>query len=239
MRSLAIGHALLVLAAGASVLAGCAASRAATEDGGARASGEDVDVVGTWRDCHTTIVFAPDGTSRMIDHRRGCSATGHWQVDGSTLIGAIDATDCEGLRAGDPRQVVRAGRGLLMIDPETGAVSRYADEATPHALWRFEDATRATLARIVGDPAEAFGAGCYWSEDEACGGLFSCSGSIGTWRVEDGVLRGSALCGGDCPCSVTIEGVPEDDGSFAATYRGANCDRIFDGTFTARRLPEP
>jgi hypothetical protein len=225
-------------------LSGCAGSRSLEPDASVM-PGADVDVVGRWHDCNVTLTFEADGRGSLVDHRRGCTTTGTWSVEGRVLRGAWGATDCdEPPGESEPTEVFRAPGGLVMVHPETGAVSRYASDETPHGTWILEGAdasgaVRTSIARIVGDPSEGFGSGCYWSADEMCGGLFSCSGAITTWRLDEGTLRGAATCGGDCPCSVTIDGMLQEDGAIDGTFRGANCDRTFDGTLTARTEPEP
>ena len=48
----------------------------------------------------------------------------------------------------------------------------------------------------------------------------------------DGETNWAARCTGDCPCAAIITIENETDTTIEGRYNGANCARIFDGTFT-------
>ncbi|MGE3635172.1 MAG: hypothetical protein AB7P00_35040 [Sandaracinaceae bacterium] len=201
-----------------------------------------VDVVGTWHDCRSTLIYGADGTTTAINHELDdCTARGTYVLDGDVLMTTWPEAACGFGPTSTRRRVVRGERGLTSIDLATGSVSQRADGSMfEHVLYRIvgmdegSTSTGQTVLSVVGDPSDSFGSGCYWSEDGACGGLFSCSGEVAQWRFEDGDrLNASISCGGGCPCGAIVTGTRVADGSIDGTYDGVNCDHRFAGTFTA------
>ena len=69
--------------------------------------------------------------------------------------------------------------------------------------------------------------------------MWSCSrwGTVVQWRFEeDGRFVGSVSCQGGCPCGAVLQGSGEEEGPITGTYLGSNCDRQYEGTFTATPL---
>lgn len=212
-------------------LSSCSTSRgldASVED--APLARRDLDPIGRWEACRRTWIFGADGSAQRIEHALGCSARGAWSVSGSTLTVTWESDACEsaepfvaeGLRTTDGLLLSVAGVRTDQLAPEGALIERY----------RFEDdAGHRTIARRVGGP---FGGACYWSEDGACGGLFSCSGRILEWRAGDASIIASTSCTGDCPCGAVLHLTPNASG-YDVTYDGVNCDGPYTGT--ARATP--
>ncbi len=221
------------------LLLGCGTNVIAVDAGpGAPMS---VDVSGTWHDCDASLTYAPGGIASSVEHRTGCVSSGTWRMIGPDLVETIWTTSsCGGEEVLSVLRAFLGEGGITLVDPDTAAVRRLADDATPHALWLLEGSdgseTRSTTASVVGNPEEAFGSGCYWSTDDECGGLFSCGGSVRVWELEGSRFSASTSCTGGCPCGAVLEGTMEADGTLRADYRGVNCERSFEGTLTARRL---
>jgi len=217
---------------------------AGTTDGGAPPVVEDVDVIGTWRHCGSTLELRPDGTARLTDHYADCTTSGTHRVEGRLLWMDSTSTDCEGdVESFGPVEVVRPAHGLVLVGPETGSTTRYSDGTLPIVRWAMDGARSDgleghTTARLVGTPGEGLGSGCYWSTDRECGGLSSCAGTIGLWETEGSEVRVRTSCGGYCPCGTVIIGTARDDGSFEATFAGSSCEGTFEGTLTAVPTPE-
>lgn len=226
------------LALTALALAGCSTSIVPSDGAVGAAS---VDVVGSWHECHASFTYRPDGTAHAVEHRAGCVREGTWRVEGDWLETEWAAGTCAEPAGPTRRRVVRTERGLVILDPDTGATRHYADDATPHGRWLLEateaGSARSTTASVVGDPESTFGSGCYWSTDGACGGLFSCSGTILVWDVTPERFSAATTCSGGCPCGAVVEGGSSPDGSLFGDYRGVNCERSFEGRLTARALP--
>lgn len=196
----------------------------------------DVDVVGVWHDCGTTLTFAADGTVLREDLRAGCETRGTWDVRGRSLEIAWESADCVGSERW-MRELVRAERGFVSVDLADGRTNRWADDA--HPITRFDmrgDEGEHSIVRLVGTPGEGFGSGCYWSADGTCGGLFSCGGVIGRWAYEGDVLSASTSCGGTCACGARLEGTRDATGVITGTYTGANCESVLAGSFVATPL---
>lgn len=227
-----------------SALLGC--GQVTTVDAGQDAGrvSADVDVVGTWHACDTTIVYGPDGRTTGINHRQGgCTARGTYVVEGDIVTTTWTDPGCGFGPESRGRQTIRLEDGILSIDPESGSYSRRANgDTTEHHLYRIEGMETGqpepgvTILSVVGDPSDDFGSGCYWSEDDMCGGIFSCSGNVEQWRFEEGRLNGSTSCGGGCPCGAVVSGDIATDGSITGDFNGVNCDRTYAGTFTATPL---
>lgn len=198
----------------------------------------DLDVVGRWHDCASTLTFTTEGTVTRSDHRSGCTSSGTYEVSGERLE-VVWSVACDGTDRWS-RELVRAERGIVAVDPADGRTSRWADDTHPVELVTIRgEAGEETIARIVGRPGTGFGSGCYWSADGACGGLFSCAGVLQLWSYEGDSLSASTSCGGECACGARLAGTRAADGSVSGTYRGANCERVLSGTFvaTARAAP--
>jgi hypothetical protein len=197
----------------------------------------DLDIVGRWHDCSNTLVFGTEGDVTRRDHRTECTASGTYEVTGNRLEVLWTAPCAGGGAERWSRELVRAERGFVAVDPADGRTSRWADDTHPiETLSIRGEAGEETIARIVATPGTGFGSGCYWSADGACGGLFSCAGVIQLWSFEGDSLTASTSCGGECPCGARITGSRAADGSIAGTYRGANCERVLSGTFEATPL---
>ncbi|MCS6799058.1 MAG: hypothetical protein NZ898_11105 [Myxococcota bacterium] len=222
------------------VVLACSTSRQLPDSGWPPdAAGEpNVDVVGRWHDCTSSTTYAPDGSMRWRDHRRGCASSGRWAVVGSWLHVEGQASAC-GPAYRAVSRVVRTPHALVTVDPETGRARTRWNDATPRALWLLTEADRATVLRVVGEPGDGTGVGCYWSADGACGGLLSCSGWVDRWRREDDRLVASTACGGGCPCGAELVGRFVAPDRIEGTYRGANCEMPYTGTFTAILQPDP
>jgi hypothetical protein len=222
---------------GLALVGGCAGSRELPGDADVPDADDSVDVVGSWHTCSTTVTFAPDGSATLVEHRHACNATGTWTIDGRVLRVEWTDTTCDVPFGASRSEVVRTEHGLVAVVPTSGSTVVYADDSTPVVRWRIEGdeggGPRATIARVVGTPGDGAGSGCYWSEDGACGGLFSCSGQIVSWRTEGDTFRGATQCTAECPCTSWIEGTVRPDGAIDATYRGANCERVLSGSFVA------
>lgn len=220
------------------LLAGCSASIVPSD--GAVPEGS-VDLVGTWHHCGASVTYRPDGTAHAREHRAACEREGVWTLDGDRLEETWEAGTCAEPRGPTAYRAVRAARGLTLVDLATGATGQLADDATPHGLWLIEGvelgSPRSTTASVVGDPESTFGSGCYWSTDGACGGLFSCSGSVRVWTVEGARFSAATGCSGGCPCGSVIEGTAHPDGTLSGDYRGVNCERSVEGTLTATLSP--
>ena len=218
-------------------LAGCSASNLVVDDAGVE-SGDDVHIVGTWHECSGSVTYRADGTASYDGHRSGCLGEGTYTVAGEWVETTWTSGTCG--PGTTSRRMFRAERGLVVFDPETGAVRQLADDATPHGLWLIEGADgerdRSTTASVVGDPEAEFGSGCYWSTDGECGGLFSCSGNIRVWLVEGSRFQANTTCSGGCACASVVEGTANRDGTMSAVYRGVNCERSFGGMLTVRPL---
>ena len=196
----------------------------------------DLDVTGRWHDCSSTLTFTSEGTVRREDHRTGCIASGTYEVAGARLE-VLWSEPCDGMDRWS-RELVRAERGIVAVDPVDGRTSRWADDAHPierHVIRG--EAGEETIARIVATPGAGFGSGCYWSADGSCGGLFSCAGVIPVWSYEGDALTASTSCGGDCACGARLTATRAADGTLSGSYRGANCERVLSGTFTATPAP--
>lgn len=193
----------------------------------------DVDVVGRWQGCSDTLVFELDGAVTRSDHRRDCVARGRWTVRGRTLEVAWEST-CDGGDTHWLRELVRADRGIVAVDPTTGTTSRWADDAHPiEELEIVGESGQRSFVRVVGSPGNGFGSGCYWSSDGACGGLLSCAGTILEWGYEGATLGASTTCSGACACGARLMGERDERGTITGAYRGANCEPVLTGTFIA------
>jgi hypothetical protein len=215
---------------------GCAESR--TLDPTPDAPGT-IDVVGVWHECTTTLTFAEGGAATLVDHRRGCTETGTFDVDANVLEVVWAGETCA-REAHWMREVLRPMGGLVMVDPITATTTRLADDATPRSSWLFEstDPPRSSTVRIVGTPMVGVGSGCYWSTDGACGGFFSCSGNVLSWSSDADGVHATTGCTGECPCGAVLDGTPATDGTLAATYRGASCEAPIEGAFTMTPLED-
>jgi hypothetical protein len=203
----------------------------------------DVDVVGRYHDCGQTLELRADGTLLRTHHREACTVRGRWRVSGRLLSSIPETTDCGGpLDPPSTREVTRVAAGIVLVDRTSGGVSRLADDSMPHATWLIEGTVGSparmgsTTARIVGRPGEPFGSGCYWSTDGACGGLFSCSGSIGLWEIDGAAFTGRTECGGGCPCGAVLVGAADASGAITARFQAANCAGTFLGDLVATPL---
>jgi hypothetical protein len=215
---------------------GCVESRTLTPDPDPPGT---IDVAGRWHDCASTLTFAEGGAATLADHRRGCTASGTFDVDGNVL--EVTWPDAACAREDHwLREVVRPDGALVLVDPLTAGIARYGDDATPRSRWLFEsaDPPRSSTVRIIGTPGVGVGQGCYWSTDGGCGGFFSCSGTVLGWTEDTTTVHATTGCSGECPCGAVLDGTALSDGSFAATYRGASCEMPLEGAFTMTRLED-
>ena len=222
------------------LLIGCGTNVITTDAGTDGATA--IDVSGTWHDCHRSLTLHPDGTSEGRSHREGCDRVGTWRTLGSSLIEMTwTGGSCAADGAPSVRRVFLGPGGLVLVDPETAAVVRLADDSTARGLWLLEGSVtggepRSTTASVVGNPEDEFGSGCYWSTDGECGGLFSCSGNVLVWETEGTRFSASTSCAGGCPCGSVLEGSVAPDGSLQAIFRGVSCDGSFEGELSATRV---
>jgi hypothetical protein len=238
MRARATLSALL-LASSAASASGCSCGATHSPPDAAidaQAGEGDLVLVGRWHDCSSTLTFTEEGTVTRLDHRAGCTATGTYEVSGERLE-VVWSTTCGGTDRWS-RELVRAEGGVVAVDPSDGRTSRWADDSHPIARFAIRgDGGEETIARVVGTPGTGFGSGCYWSADGACGGLFSCAGVLQLWASEGESFTASTSCGGECACGARLTGTRAPDGSLSGSYRGANCERVLSGTFTATPAP--
>jgi hypothetical protein len=204
---------------------------------------------GTWYTCHGALTFRADGTYVQRESRSGCAVEGTWadRGDGSFDMVASHG-DCGQLPS--PRSRIRyefTTTGLVLVHPTFGGgFARYLSESQPRAEWAIEatpgeggfgggGGPGRSILSIVGEPGRG-GFGCYWSAEGECGGAFSCGGSVHYWDVRDGVLRAGLNCSGDCSCGSTLQGSYTSD-RIEGTFRAHNCNRAWEGVFSAVRKP--
>lgn len=229
------------LVAGAVLLVGCSEVRAS---GDASVAVANVEVVGDWFNCSNHVSIDADGTIMRVDDMHGCTITGTWTIDGANLDIEWDVTasSCEIPDDGISvhQQVVRVEHGLIAVGAD-GRPEMYADPTVPRQDWSLMggvpgEEIETSVVRIIGVPRVGVGTACYWSADGECGGLISCAGNISQWDMgDDGNFVGTAVCAGHCPCTATLLGMRQGDGSIEIDYSGANCERSFEGTFVATR----
>lgn len=211
------------------LLCACGTRSLEMDDAGA----VELDVVGSWEQCASTLVLDATGDAARVDHKRGCTTNGAWRLDGDALTIEWASTDCgDGAVGVETQRALRSSSGLTLVNEATGGASELAGASIDVAEWRLvSDAGRVTIARVVGTPGERFGSACYWSEDRECGGIFSCSGSIQQWLVESsGRFTATTTCGGDCPCASLLVGAQLEDGTIDATFDGVSCAGRIEGT---------
>jgi hypothetical protein len=221
------------------VLAGCGQQHMDVDAATAVAA---LDVSGSWYDCSTTLVLAPGGAASYSDLRRGCTADGHFTVQGRELAVTWTSSDCTHQPAWHD-EVVRTAHTLVIVDLATGMSLPLVDGTVPRASYRLDETdgttTHSTTLRVIGTQASGILGACYWSTDHGCGGLMSCGGGIAEWLTDDSRLHGAAFCAGSCPCGAQLDATPTTGGGFAGTYTGANCDHTFSGHFTATPIADP
>lgn len=200
---------------------------------GSDAGVAEVDVVGSWEQCASTLTLDATGDAIREDHKHGCSATGAWSLSGDTLRIDWMGGDCEPGGSGvETLRALRSSSGLTLVDPSTGEARELAGLSIDVTTWRLvSDDGHVSIARVVGTPGDRFGSACYWSEDGACGGIFSCSGDIQQWLVEpSGRFTATTTCGGDCPCASVVIGAEQADGTIEASFDGVSCAGSIGGT---------
>jgi hypothetical protein len=198
-----------------------------------------LDVHGVWHGCGTRLELDADGAARFEVGRAGCATTGDFTVRGRTVTVQWEAA-CDDAPSG-AFDAVRWAHGLVLV-PDPGRTFEYVDDETPRSLWQLDatDGTggSSTLA-VLGSAETGLVAGCYWSTDLACGGIFSCGGGVSDWTTDATRFHATTNCNGACPCGAVMDGDPSASGGYEATFTGANCDHSFHGTFHARQIAWP
>lgn len=205
----------------------------AVDDAGSPVS---VDVVGVWHGCSTRYAFGADGRFVVASLQRACEFTGVYRVSTQLLSMEIDGGTCVPAPSASLEYEVLRGAGGLVLVPSVGSMIRLADDATPRVTWNVErDDGRPgqTTLRVVDPTRGPYSSGCYWSTDGACGGIFSCGGSVLTWRVTDTAFVGTTSCDGPCPCVALSTGTAGPGGVVTATFDATNCLGRSRGSFTA------
>jgi hypothetical protein len=230
----------LISGCGASVETGPSESNDAGGDV-AVARPKSVDIVGTWHVCSERLSIAADGTWKNDRLREACNESGHYQLDGEVLDSFVDQSTCTKPSQTTTGIVVVRTESRLHFIHATFSKAYFAD-SVPHTRYRFTgkgvkpQANGNSIVRVVAENGNGASA-CYWSEDGACGGAFSCGGVVDWWSLTGSDFKARFGCTGDCPCATILTGT-DSGGPISGSFDGLDCQGPYDGTFDATVLPD-